>query len=84
MKFLTFGTSLHKLAHPRPLIHVFSFQPRGHIGKGHYRVSQGAKSMKNYTSSPDSRSLCQVHHKNAKNPNFEADLGVPHPLPNFA
>ena len=48
------------------------------------RVSQGAKSMKNYTSSPDSRSLCQVHHKNAKNPNFEADLGVPHPLPNFA
>ena len=50
----------------------------------HIRVSQGAKSMKNYTSSPDSCSLCQVHYKNAKNPNFEAVLGVLHPLPNFA
>ena len=42
------------------------------------RVSQCAKSMKNYTLSPDSRLSCQVHYKKAKNFSFNANLGVPH------
>ena len=42
------------------------------------RVSQCAKSMKNCTLSPDSRSLCQIHYKKAKISNFDANLGVPH------
>ena len=42
------------------------------------RVSQCAKSMKNCTLSPDSRSLCQIHYKKAKNSIFDANLGVAH------
>ena len=42
------------------------------------RVSQCAKSMKNYTLNPDSRLSCQVHYKKAKIFSFNANLGVPH------
>ena len=49
-----------------------------------FRVSQCAKSMKNYTLSPDSRFLCQIHYKKANNNHFEAFLGVAHPLRNLS
>ena len=37
------------------------------------RVSQCAKSMKNYSLSPDSRFLCQIHYKKANKSSFQAN-----------
>ena len=47
------------------------------------RVSQVAKSLKNYTFHPESHSSCLVHQENVKNCHFEACLGVAISLRSF-
>ena len=49
-----------------------------------FRVSQVAKSVKNYSFRPNSRFLCQIYYKIANITHFEAYFEVAHPLRSFS